>query len=66
VFLNGEIKDKVLARRRRGKGTAKSRREKERQGKETPDAAAEKRGLKNVRGGKGGLGRFVKRKRSKN
>ncbi len=64
VFLNGEIRDRVLARRRRPKGTAKRGPVKSTQGKGTIDEAATKAGSKPSRGENQGLGRFLERRKA--
>ena len=64
VFLNSEIKDRVLARRRRPRGDAKRGPVKNTLGKGTVEEAPPKVGSKRSSGGSQGLRRFLNRKKT--
>ena len=64
VFLNGEIKDRVLAMWRRPKGAAKRGPVKDTRGKGTVGVAATEVGSTHIHGGSQGLGRFLNQKKT--
>ncbi len=64
VFLNSEIKDRVLAMWRRPKGAAKRSPAKDTREKGTVGEAAPNIGSKDSHGGSQGLGRFLNRKKT--
>ena len=63
VFLNSEIRDRVLAMWRRPKGAAKHGPVKDVRGRGTVGEAAPNVGTKDSHGGSQGLGRFLHRKK---
>ena len=64
VFLNSEIRDRVLALWRRPRGTAKRGPVKDARGEGTVGEAVTKVGSEQSRGGSQGLGRFLNRKKT--